>query len=238
MIRKKLKQSGIFNKKFNKIGFEILSNIELLCFLDINKINNFKKIITVLKKYDKIEKFTKYINNYIFKLSPQVYNYSELINFFKDNNENKFLRKLYTTNNIVESVNSVLSFNLPKRVTNNKDFVKCISKILYIDSLENKTVKRKDYKTKALLKLIKDENLNSNLKWVSFEGFCKYLKLIIQDENENINGVDLNKLIDNYINILNLEKEQENTNSKVVDEKSSGDDNIKPNSNNSSDEEI
>ena len=70
MIRKKLKQSGIFNKKFNKIGFEILSNKELLCFLDINKINNFKKIITVLKKYDKIEKFTKYINNYIFKLSP------------------------------------------------------------------------------------------------------------------------------------------------------------------------
>ena len=98
---------------------------------------------------------------------------------------------MYTTNNIVESVNSVLAFNLPKRVTNNKDFVKCISKILYIDSLENKTVKRKDYKTKALLKLIKDENLNSNLKWVSFEGFCKYLNLVIQDENENINEVDL-----------------------------------------------
>jgi hypothetical protein len=102
----------------------------------------------------------------------------------------KFLHKLYATNNIVESVNSFLAFNLPKRVTNNKDFVKCISKILYIDSFENKTVKRKDYKTKALLKLIKDENLNSNLKWVSFEGFCKYLKLVIQDENENINEVD------------------------------------------------
>ena len=218
MVRKKLYQSGIYNKKFNKIGFEILSNIELLCFLDIDKINNFKKIINNnLNRFEKIEKFSSYINNFIFKLSPHIYNYSELIKYFKDKHEEKFINKLYTTNNIVESVNGVLAHNLPKRVTNNNDFVKCISKILYLDSLEIKSLKRKDYKTRALLRLIRDENLNINLKWVSFDEFCKYLKLVIEDENENINELEKNKLIDNYINLLNEDNDEINSDSISVD---------------------
>jgi len=218
MVRKKLYQSGIYNKKFNKIGFEILSNIELLCFLDIDKINNFKKIINNnLNRFEKIEKFSNYINNFIFKLSPYIYNYAELIKYFKDKHEEKFINKLYTTNNIVESVNGVLAHNLPKRVTNNNDFVKCISKILYLDSLEIKSLKRKDYKTRALLRLIRDENLNINLKWVSFDEFCKYLKLVIEDENENINELEKNKLIDNYINLLNEDKDEINSDSISVD---------------------
>ena len=67
------------------------------------------------------------------------------------------------------------------------------------------------------MKLIRDENLNINLKWVSFDEFCKYLKLVIEDENENINELEKNKLIDNYINLLNEDKDEINSDSISVD---------------------
>ena len=43
-----------------------------------------------------------------------------------------------TTNNIVESINAILAFNLPKRITQNIDFIKNITKILSIESLDIK----------------------------------------------------------------------------------------------------
>ena len=48
---------------------------------------------------------------------------------------------------------------------------------------------------------------------VSFDEFCKYLKLVIEDENENINELEKNKLIDNYINLLNEDKDEINSDS-------------------------
>ena len=60
--------------------------------------------------------FIKYLKNYLFKLSPKIYNYSDLIEHFqKDESNNIFLEKLYTTNNICESLNSKLSFYLLKK---------------------------------------------------------------------------------------------------------------------------
>ena len=50
----------------------------------------------------------KYLKNYLFKVNESVYNYENLI--YKENGqiniENKFLKKLYLTNNISESINS------------------------------------------------------------------------------------------------------------------------------------
>ena len=125
---------------------------------------------------------------------------------------------MYTTNNIVESINSILAFNLPKRVTQNIDFIKSITKILSIESLDIKNSKRKDYKTKALLYLIKEEDLNKNLKWISFDMFKKYLNLIIEKENDNMDEIEIKKLIESYTNILC----QEGDDSKKEDTKSSG----------------
>ena len=219
MVRKKLYESGIFKKKFNRNGYEILSNIEILCFIDMNNIDKFKKIIIDnLKKYDKIDNFIKYLNNYLFKLPHQIYNYSQLIKYFAEKNDLRFINKLYTTNNIVESINSILAFNLPKRVTQNIDFIKSITKILSIESLDIKNSKRKDYKTKALLYLIKEEDLNKNLKWISVDMFKKYLNLIIEKENDNMDEIEIKKLIESYTNILC----QEGDDSKKEDTKSSG----------------
>ena len=74
--------------------FEILCNIELLCFINIDKIKAFKIIILdKLKEYDELKKFINYIKKYLFKLNPVIYNYTNIINHFKTNNGNKFLDK-------------------------------------------------------------------------------------------------------------------------------------------------
>ena len=130
--KKKLIKTGIFKKKINPLSAEIISNIELLCFLNMDKIKEFQKvIIKKLETYKKLNGFVKYLKTYLFLLSPKIYNYSEIIQHFKiSNNNNKFLDKLYTTNNICESLNSKISFNLPKKSANNFNFVNALSNIL------------------------------------------------------------------------------------------------------------
>lgn len=51
-----------------------------------------------------------------------------------------YLLKFNTTNNIVESLNSIFNFYLSKRSTNNRDFINSISKILINSKLLEKTL--------------------------------------------------------------------------------------------------
>lgn len=88
-----------------------MKNIELLCFIDIKNIPKFKNIILEKLKNDtNIKSFYNYLKKYLFKLNPKIYNYVELINYFEKDNNNLFLNKLYTTNNICESINSKINF--------------------------------------------------------------------------------------------------------------------------------
>ena len=52
--------------------------------------------------------------------------------------------------------------------------------------------------------------------------FLKYLNLIITKENDNMNEMEITKLIDTYTNILNGNKSQEDDDYKKEDTKSSG----------------
>ena len=60
-------------------------------------------------------------------------------------------------------------------------------------------IKRKDYETKSLLKIIDFQNFNDNLHWLSYKVFNKNLKQIIgidiKDESE------LNNIINNIKDI-------------------------------------
>ena len=106
MIRSKLEKNVICTKKLNKLSYEIISNIEQLCFIQLNKIKEFLKIILEkLSNLEKIKKFIKYLKEYLFEINPHIYNYTELFNYFKTNNSNLYLEKIYTTNNICESIN-------------------------------------------------------------------------------------------------------------------------------------
>ena len=72
-----------------------MSNL-VLCFIKIDKIKELKAIIlNNLEKYKGLSKFINYLKKFIYKLSPKVYIYSKLIEYFKNIDSNKFLEKLY-----------------------------------------------------------------------------------------------------------------------------------------------
>ena len=67
-IRDKLRKYGLSNKKMNKENYTLLKNIELICLIDINKVNDYKKfIIDTLSKKDKYKKLINYLKNFLFK---------------------------------------------------------------------------------------------------------------------------------------------------------------------------
>ena len=215
MIRGKLAQAGLCKKKLNILSIEIISNLEIMCFIKIKNIKKFQEVILAeISKNNKLKNFKSYLKNYLFKLEPNVYNYSQLIEYFKKNNENKYLTKLYTTNNIIESINSKLNFYIPKKVTSNYSFVKSISKVLINDQLKDFINYRKDYKTKALINLIEDLDFNNNIHWISYDIIKKYLKLEINKNMENISEKELNLI---YENILDLEEKKDEEKDKIED---------------------
>ena len=157
IIRGKLSQIGVCKKSLTKDNLEIISNVELLCFISLKNIKKFKAIILEeLKENKALDKFAKYLKTYLFKLNPIIYNHTNLIEYFKTNNENKYLDHLYTTNNICEKINSKSDYFLPKRANNNISFINSITKVIINDLFRNDSIIRKDYKTKALIYLIED----------------------------------------------------------------------------------
>jgi len=65
-IREKLIKYGLTNKKLNKENYTILKNIELICLIDINKVNNYKKfLIEYLIKKDKYKKLINYLKKFL-----------------------------------------------------------------------------------------------------------------------------------------------------------------------------
>ena len=202
MIRGKLAKAGLAKKKLNCKSCEILKNVELLCFLDIKNIKKFQNIIIDnLEKEEKIKPFINYLKNYLFKLNPKIYNYSEIIKYFKNQNNDKFIKRLYTTNNICESLNSKINFYLPKTKIDNKSFIDSITKVL-LNSLILKTdIIRKDYTTQNLLALISDMNLNKNLKWIKYTEFKESLKNILYKDKQNFKDNDLENWILNFYDI-------------------------------------
>ena len=112
-------------------------------------------------------------------MKPSNYNYEDFIKIKKGDNENnnhkkeQLLDKLYLTNNIVESINGKIQYYLPKKTTDNISFVNTLTKILINSEFTHKKIIRHDYITRSLLLMIDKLNLNSNLKWVTYEEFIK-----------------------------------------------------------------
>ena len=134
---------------------------------------------------------------------------------------------IYLTNNIVESINSKLSYYLSKRITNKYNFIKSINNILINDAIDNNNKnKRYDFKTQSQLLLIEKEGINKKFKWINFAQFKYYLNLIVKDNHiENIEG-EYDKLfkligedildsddekIDDFNNEININTESENS---------------------------
>jgi hypothetical protein len=111
--KKKIKKLKISNKKFNRKAIEILRNVELLCFMKPRNINKFADILKLnLNSKEKYKELYEYINEYYIKKNPKLFNFSFIIDYSKNNNKENYLKKLYLTNNIEESIHSKIYFYL------------------------------------------------------------------------------------------------------------------------------
>ena len=57
-----------------------------------------------------------------------------------------------------------MNFYLPKKSTNNRDFIISISKVINNNIIQNKDIKRHDYITRSIILLIVKLKLNDTLK--------------------------------------------------------------------------
>ena len=133
-----------------------------------------------INKFDDISKFRKYLQKYIFKIINEGYNFEKLINEYYEKNNKKSLEKLYFTNNICESINSKINFKKHR----------CVSR--------------------AIIKIIIDEKLNENLRWIKFDEFKAKQKYIITGYELDLEENEINKLIEamNNIDILSFEEKK------------------------------
>ena len=211
MLIRKLSNLGFKKKKLNKQLIEIVRNIQILVFLKKEKKQDFEKIIlNEINKFDDISKFRKYLQKYIFKIINEGYNFEKLINEYYEKNNKKSLEKLYFTNNICESINSKINFYLPKKITTNYDFITNLSKIFINSKSEKITFKKHRCVSRAIIKIIIDEKLNENLRWIKFDEFKAKQKYIITGYELDLEENEINKLIEamNNIDILSFEEKK------------------------------
>jgi len=192
------------NKKFNKSSLEILRNIELLCFINPNNIKKFSEILkNNLNNNQKQRQLYDYIQkNYIIK-NMELYNFSFILDYAKNKDKVNYLKKLYLTNNIEESIHSKINYNLPKKSTTNNDFINTVENIFINEQFKNKKLIRYDYISQNLLAIIDDLNFNKNLQWISYEKYIKYNKFIIKKRKGELDNNNEENLI-NMINRLDI----------------------------------
>lgn len=127
-----MKQYKIINTKLTKESFEIVRNIELICFINpklLKKYNSFlkNKLISVKEK-----KLYTYVNNTWLKKDYKLFNYYKLIE------ENNFiLEHLFLTNNIAENLHGKLNDYIPKKKLSNYNFIYAITNIIMNGEIKN-----------------------------------------------------------------------------------------------------
>ena len=87
-----------------------------------------KIIIDKLNNNEKFKHLLKCLQKYLFKLDYSLYNYEQILNLVSNNLNILCTERIYLTNNIFESLNGKIIYYLPKKSTNNLDFVTCINK--------------------------------------------------------------------------------------------------------------
>ena len=121
-LREKLKKIKSNKKGMNKECTEILNNIELICFIEKNRIESYKKFINdKLKNMQDYKEFLKYLNSYWFKKSDNEYNFSDILQKFEGNICN--LNTFYFTNNITESIHEKINYYLPRHISSEYNFI-------------------------------------------------------------------------------------------------------------------
>ena len=102
--------------------------------------------------------------------------------------------KLYLTNNISESLHSKINFYLPKYTTSSQNFSESMIKVFLDDSIKIESIKRYDIKSRAIISIIEDLNLNTEAKWVKYETFKNYEFKLLKDNYKENSDLEINSL--------------------------------------------
>ena len=99
----------------NKESLVILKNIEIISFLNKDKVKGYQNyLLNKLKSFENIQGLITLLTNFWFKKPIEMYNYSKLL-YNEDNSlilENKYLDRFYFTNNVAESIHHKLNLCL------------------------------------------------------------------------------------------------------------------------------
>ena len=209
---RKMKQLKIIQKRLSKEGFEILLNIQIICFLKEDLIDDY---LNFLKKNSKEEKLYNYIENYWIKLLGwQSINYYKFIKMIK---EEKGLYYLFITNNIIESFHSKLVKYLPRGPITAKGFINAMTNVLKDNVLQKNSIKRHDYKTKTILCFAEKYNeSNIKFKWYNYKEFYEAEQKVYNNSHQNINTNIFEKEL-NDINGIEDELSLESNEIKIPD---------------------
>ena len=80
---------------------------------------------------------------------------------------------------------------MPKAATTSESFVLHWEKILIDNSIKYNFLIRNDYKTRAIIKIIEDYNLNEQPKCLDYKILYNYENDIIKNNNNDLNEIEL-----------------------------------------------
>ena len=112
-----MKLYGIIKKKLTKYSFEILKNIELICFLPPSYIKTYINFLKGKLKEENEIKLFEYLNKNWFNKDVKFYNYFEL---FDNQTLIERTQHFFATNNVAENLHSKLNLYLIAKKKNSK----------------------------------------------------------------------------------------------------------------------
>ena len=167
-----LKENYFFSPKIIHIDFKfalrkalieenIFATKSILCSCFFHFSDNIRKRMERLhmtnKKFNKISlEILRNIKN------SELYNFSFILYYAKNKDKVNYLKNLYLTNNIEESIHSKINYNLPKKNTTNSDFIFTVENIFINEQFKNKKFIRYDYVSQTLLPIIDDLNFKKS----------------------------------------------------------------------------
>ena len=167
-----LKENYFFSPKIIHIDFKfalrkalieenIFATKSILCSCFFHFSANIRKRMERLhmtnKKFNKISlEILRNIKN------SELYNFSFILYYAKNKDKVNYLKNLYLTNNIEESIHSKINYNLPKKNTTNSDFIFTVENIFINEQFKNKKLILYDYVSQTLLPIIDDLNFKKS----------------------------------------------------------------------------
>ena len=212
-LRERLKTISNKKKEFTLSCLEALINLELVSFIDKNKVIEAKKVLSeIMKRNYDCNKIFNYIDKNWFNQYLNEINFSNLNLVDYKSQNNKELSELYKIYHISELYHKNLDSYIPKYAISMNTFISQFKKLFknynYNVSFDLNNINQKyEYHLQTLIYIINKNNINIKPKWIEIKTYVDSIKQIIIENNENNKYSEqdiLNIIKDiNYWNVIN-----------------------------------